>query len=198
VNPLAANLIRTYIPILVGAVASWLAARGIQVPASETAWAVAAMTGVFASAYYTIVRVLEERFPELGAVLLLSRPAVAASAQPFYDPQADDETSWPPRDDEPELLQPAQEADHAQQLAAGSQGPPAAVVHVTGGIAPQPPYDDRMGRALQTAGEVLAGHEQLLGTTGHLAVAQPVVPEPLQVRKADTGEIPAYRRPPGR
>jgi hypothetical protein len=120
-TPLSANLIRTYVPIAIGAVASWLAARGIHVNAGTQAAAVVAMTGVFQAAYYTIVRVLEERWPAIGAVLLMARPAVAPEAVPFHDPQADDETSWPP---------PVEDGYHFPAQPSGSQvvyeeGPPA-------------------------------------------------------------------------
>lgn len=181
-NPLAANLIRTYIPIIVGAVASWLTARGIKVdPATETL-AIAAMTSVFSGAYYTIVRVLEEKWPALGAVLLLSKPAVSLHVAGECPAQAEDYgEGWPPREDGP--VQLGRDPRPAYEVA-----PDPADVPVR---PPAPP----------------------LGTTGHLGMATshtqlwtpdpaervaPTGPNPVQVRKADTGAIPVYKPPPGR
>jgi hypothetical protein len=148
-NPLAANLIRTYVPVLVGAVASWLTARGIGVTPGISAGAVVAMTAVFTGAYYTIARVLEEKFPAAGRVLLLSGPAAAPAGQPDCDLQAEDDADW---------LSALHGDDHAFPRPAAATGP-----------------------------NPLA---QL--------VAQPAPREILRVRKADTGAIPAYRRPAGR
>ena len=199
-NPLSVNLIRTYVPVLVGAVASWLTARGIHLQPQQTAFAVATLTATFSAAYYTVVRVLEERFPVLGKVLLLSRPAVSLHVAGECPAQAEDYgEGWPPRDDnavEAERVQAAYERLMPQsapsQAPAPVFQPSASVSHLA---APVPP----------------------LGTTGHLTVAPqgfnpPATegpqttawraaetrPEPLRVRKADTGAIPAYRRPPGR
>jgi hypothetical protein len=161
-NPLAINMIRTYVPVGVGAVVSWLAARGIHVQPDQAAWAVASMTAVFSAAYYTIVRVLEERWPVIGNVLLLSKPAAtlqvvgAAPAEP-----EDYGEGWPPRMDD-----------------ASASVPP---------MASLPPT---------------AADTQTLGGAGYLGPAhpayQPPPPGPLRVRKAETGAIPVYRRPPGR
>ena len=97
-NPLAANLIRTYVPIIVGAVVSYLVAHGIQVDPSTSAALIIAMTGIFTAAYYTIARVLEEKWPALGAILLMSNPAIAPAAEPWDDPHGDDPADWPPND----------------------------------------------------------------------------------------------------
>ena len=96
-DPLAINLIRTYVPVLVGAVVSYLAARGIHVAPDQTAWAVSAMTGVFTAAYYTVVRVLEERWPALGKVFLLSKPAASLHVAGACPAEAEDYgEDWPP------------------------------------------------------------------------------------------------------
>ncbi len=180
-NPLAVNLIRTYVPVLVGAVASWLTARGIHLQPQQTAWAVATLTATFSAGYYTVVRVLEERFPAVGPLLLLSRPAASLHVVADCPAAAEAEDygeGWPPRDDYT-TLHPAQAPAPVSQAATPARLP----VSLSGVGAPLPP----------------------LGTTGHLTVAQPVVPEvpptrpePLRVRKADTGAIPVYRTPPGR
>jgi hypothetical protein len=163
-NPLSVNLIRTYVPVLAGALASYLAARGIHVQPQQTAWAVAAMTGVFTAAYYTIVRVLEEKFPALGPLLLLSRPAVSlhvAGECPAAGEAEDYGEDWPPRGEEQTMLHPV-------------DVPSAPVVPLSPSV-----------------------------SMSHLAAPMPqpapvTRPEMLRVRKADTGAIPVYKRPPGR
>jgi len=117
-NPLAANLIRTYVPIIVGAIVSTLVAHGIQVSPSAEASAIIAMTGMFSAAYYTIARVLEEKWPAVGAVLLLSKPAIAAAAEPWDDPDADDPAGWPPADVRVPPHEPPQPAGSLAELVA--------------------------------------------------------------------------------
>jgi hypothetical protein len=154
-SPLAANLIRTYTPIAVGVIASWLTARGIHVDPSTTAAAIVAMTGVFTAAYYTIARVLEERYPAVGAVLLLAKPAVHP-AEPAGDPLGEDDAAWLSAlhgDVQATLMRPA------------APVPSVSLSHLAAPM-PQPP--------------------------------EPTRPDLLMVRKADTGAIPVYKRPPGR
>lgn len=92
---LGPNLIRTYVPVLVGGIASWLTARGIHVDAATQSELVVAMTSIFTAAYYTVARVLEERFPQLGAVLLGYRPAQHLGPADEYPEPAEGE-QWPP------------------------------------------------------------------------------------------------------
>ncbi|GAA4209442.1 hypothetical protein GCM10022252_75990 [Streptosporangium oxazolinicum] len=71
--------LRTYVPIWVGALAAWLAAKGIDLDVNA---AVLVVTGVVTSAYYTLARVLE-RYPStafLGRFLL----SVGFAAAPVY------------------------------------------------------------------------------------------------------------------
>jgi uncharacterized membrane protein (DUF441 family) len=63
------SLVRTYVPIFVGAVVSYLATRGIEIDA-EAAAGLAAFLGGFASAvYYFGVRLIERRIPSAGVLL---------------------------------------------------------------------------------------------------------------------------------
>ncbi|HLR95689.1 MAG TPA: hypothetical protein VK053_14280 [Jiangellaceae bacterium] len=71
------SLIRTYVPIVVGALASWLLTLGVEVDAEAQAGLVVAMTGVLQAIYYAAARWAETRWPWLG-VLLGSR------AKPTY------------------------------------------------------------------------------------------------------------------
>lgn len=68
-NDIITSLVRTYVPVIVGSVIAWLAARGINVDAQTSAAAVTALTGVIILAYYTIVRLLERKFPKIGVLL---------------------------------------------------------------------------------------------------------------------------------
>jgi hypothetical protein len=195
-NELGPNLIRTYVPVVVGAVVAWLTARGIHVNAGTTSQAIIAMTAVFTSAYYTIARVVEEKFPGLGAVLLGHRPAQAvAAADPFDDPDHD-EGPWPPEDEHPTAaLQPST-----------SQAAPTRI-YVDPAPAPMPPVEPA-GQPGQSPGPVpLPPSAQmsvtppvrvgpLEGLAGLVARTPPTPPG--KPRGPRTGAIPIYKRPPGR
>lgn len=118
-NPLAANLIRTYVPAVVGAVVAWLISRGVNIdPATATA-TITAITGVLTAGYYTVVRLLEERFPALGALLLLSKPATLTGAPTTAAaPEPEDDTSWYKSLHEPAPVpQPVTAPSFAQRVA---------------------------------------------------------------------------------
>lgn len=72
------SLIRTGVPAIVGAALSWLALRGLDVPAGDRESITAAATVVVLLAYYAAVRALEHRWPRLG--VLLGKPTA-----PSYD-----------------------------------------------------------------------------------------------------------------
>lgn len=63
------SLIRTYVPIGVGAFIAWLVTLGVEVDATAQAGLVTGLTAVITAAYYTLVRLLEKRFPWLGVLL---------------------------------------------------------------------------------------------------------------------------------
>ena len=68
-NTLALSLIRTYAPILVGALASWLLTVGLDIDSETQAGLVIFLTGLLQAVYYTVVRVAEQRFPGIGVLL---------------------------------------------------------------------------------------------------------------------------------
>ena len=68
-NTLALSLIRTYAPILVGAFASWLLTVGLDIDSETQAGLVIFLTGLLQAVYYTVVRVLEQKFPGIGVLL---------------------------------------------------------------------------------------------------------------------------------
>lgn len=63
------SLIRTYVPVGVGAFFAWLVTLGVEVDAATQAGLVTALTGVVIAAYYTVVRLLERKWPFLGVLL---------------------------------------------------------------------------------------------------------------------------------
>ncbi len=68
-NDTITSLIRTYVPIVVGALISWLITLGVEVSAEAQTGLVVALTGIVTAAYYTIVRALEKKVPWLGVLL---------------------------------------------------------------------------------------------------------------------------------
>jgi hypothetical protein len=63
------GLIRTWVPIAVGAVISWFATIGLNIDAETQVASVVALTGVIQAAYYTVVRLLESKYPAVGWLL---------------------------------------------------------------------------------------------------------------------------------
>lgn len=68
-NNTVIGLIRTWVPIGVGAVISWLATLGLQLDSETQTATVVALTGVIQAVYYTLVRLLEDKFPAIGWLL---------------------------------------------------------------------------------------------------------------------------------
>lgn len=63
------SLVRTYTPIAVGAVVAWLVTLGVEVDVETQAGLVVALTGVIQAIYYTVIRLLEKKFPQIGVLL---------------------------------------------------------------------------------------------------------------------------------
>lgn len=76
-NDYVLSLIRTWVPIAVGAVLSWLAARGFNLDEEATYGLTAFLTGLGGAVYYALARALESRWPALGRLLLGSSKAPA-------------------------------------------------------------------------------------------------------------------------
>ena len=86
------SLIRTYVPLGVGVVASWLATKGLGLDAQTQAGVIALLTGLITALYYTGVRLLETRYPAIGRVLL----GLGVKAKPVYLKPADPPPTAPP------------------------------------------------------------------------------------------------------
>lgn len=63
------SLIRTYVPIVVGALVAWLSSKGIAIDPSDVVGFTAFLGAAFSGLYYLIARLLERRFPQLGFLL---------------------------------------------------------------------------------------------------------------------------------
>lgn len=81
------SLIRTWTPILVGALISWLISLGISVSDEAQAGLVILMTAVLQGVYYTLVRWAESRWP--WASRLLGSSQIPAAYTPDGTPPAD-------------------------------------------------------------------------------------------------------------
>lgn len=74
----AISLIRTWSAIIIGSLLTWLASTlHIVIDPSSQAGLVALVTAVLSGAYYLVVHVLEQRFPQIGVLL-------GKAALPYY------------------------------------------------------------------------------------------------------------------
>ena len=69
ISTLFPSLIRTYVPIVVGAFISWILTLGVELDESTEAGLVTALTAILIAAYYTLVRLLEKKWPALSVLL---------------------------------------------------------------------------------------------------------------------------------
>lgn len=78
-NDLLTSYIRTYVPIVVGAVLTWAARRwGIVLDEATSAQASIVAVAVVTAVYYAVVRLLEQAWPAAGRFL-------GAKAAPVYE-----------------------------------------------------------------------------------------------------------------
>lgn len=68
-NNYVVSLIRTYVPVGVGAVVAFLVARGLKLDPQVTTGVTALLTAGITAAYYAGVRALEAKFPWAGVLL---------------------------------------------------------------------------------------------------------------------------------
>lgn len=78
-NDLITSLIRTWTPIIVGQLAGFLTAQGLDVGVDAIAGLTAFLGALFSAVYYLAVRLLERKFPQAG-ILLGSAKKVEYSA----------------------------------------------------------------------------------------------------------------------
>lgn len=68
-NNFVTSQIRTYTPIIVGALVAWLTSLSLQLDAETQSGLIVVLTGVLQAVYYLIARLLEKRWPQLGVLL---------------------------------------------------------------------------------------------------------------------------------
>jgi hypothetical protein len=78
-NDTVIGLIRTWVPIGVGAVIAWFATQGLSLDYETQNAAIIALTGVTQALYYSLVRLLESQFPAVGWLL-------GSAKTPVYNP----------------------------------------------------------------------------------------------------------------
>lgn len=78
-NPTAygRSIIRTVVPIIVGSIIAWLAARGVKV---DEATILPAVDAIAAATYYAIIRLIEDKWPKAG--WLLGSPGAPSYTSP--------------------------------------------------------------------------------------------------------------------
>ncbi len=69
------SIIRTFTPVLAGAIVTWLVGLGVEIDAASVG---VVLSGIFTGLWYVIARFLEQKFPAAG--WLLGKPQ-----QPTYD-----------------------------------------------------------------------------------------------------------------
>lgn len=68
-NDFAVSLIRTNVPIVVGAFIAWMISLGITVPEGSEEPLIVALTAALIAGYYFLVRLLEKKWPAFGFLL---------------------------------------------------------------------------------------------------------------------------------
>lgn len=63
------SIIRTVVPMIVGAVVAFLVSNGIEMEQDAINGLTAFLTGLFSALYYIGVRFVEQRWPEFGVLL---------------------------------------------------------------------------------------------------------------------------------
>lgn len=80
-----ASLIRTYVPVGVGAFLTWLASNtGVVIDEQTQAQGVLFFGAILTGVYYAAVRALEKRFPAFGVLLGIAKPPVYP--EPYVPP----------------------------------------------------------------------------------------------------------------
>lgn len=72
-NDFIASLIRTFVPIGVGGVISWLTLEGVEVDAETQTALVVGLTGLLQAGYYAAVRIVALKWPAIEVLLGTAR-----------------------------------------------------------------------------------------------------------------------------
>ena len=63
------GLIRTYVPIIVGAIVAWATSVGLELDGETQAGLIVGLTGLLQAGYYLLIRWLETKYPRIGVLL---------------------------------------------------------------------------------------------------------------------------------
>jgi hypothetical protein len=77
------SLIRTWTPIVAGAIIGWAITAGLPVTQADKAGLTAVLAGVASALYYLAVREAEKRWPEVGWLLGVPKPPVYLAPREF-------------------------------------------------------------------------------------------------------------------
>jgi hypothetical protein len=69
------GLIRTWVPAGVGAVLAWLVTLGVELDPQTEAGLLTSLTALSIAVYYTLVRLLEAKWPAVGVLLGVPKTA---------------------------------------------------------------------------------------------------------------------------
>ncbi|MFC5747140.1 hypothetical protein [Actinomadura rugatobispora] len=84
-NDYVVSLIRTWVPVAVGAALTWLATEaGIVLDDDTSATATAAAVAVVTAAYYAAARAIEQKWPKVGRIMLAL--GLTGARTPAYQP----------------------------------------------------------------------------------------------------------------
>lgn len=82
VHPLVASIIRTAVPIVIGVLLTLLARAGFNLDLEGQAELTSWVTGLFIGAYYVVVRLIEQKVPQVGWLIGLAKSPDSYSAAP--------------------------------------------------------------------------------------------------------------------
>lgn len=83
------SLVRTYVPLALGVLFTWLASLGIDVSESDRVTLSAGIGALVAAVYYALARALERKWPALTILLgSPAQPAVYTNGDPAVVQQA--------------------------------------------------------------------------------------------------------------
>lgn len=98
-TPAAPSIVRTIIPIAVGQIVAFVATLGIEVTPDQEAAFTTVLGFVAAALYYLIIRILEQKFPWMGALL-----GWAATPDGYSHGNGEIVESWVVDDDGPKVI----------------------------------------------------------------------------------------------
>ena len=81
-NDYMISLIRTVVPVGIGAALAWLASLGVDAGATANTGLVVGVTGLVIGGYYALVRAIERKLPAWLRVLLIGAPRAPEYAAP--------------------------------------------------------------------------------------------------------------------